>query len=92
MFFVADTEDELLDTLDDILARLECVGLFATQHTCTCFAGELVWCGEVYSQGRAPHYPIRLQGLPDMRRTETAAELLQSLQARAANLCNSFRP
>ena len=29
VFFYADTEDELLDTLDEILARLESVGLFA---------------------------------------------------------------
>ena len=35
MFFYADTEDELLDTLDEILARLESVGLFAAAHKCT---------------------------------------------------------
>ena len=32
VFFYADTEDELLDTLDEILARLESVGLFAAAH------------------------------------------------------------
>ena len=32
VFFYADTEDELLDTIDEILARLESVGLFAAAH------------------------------------------------------------
>ena len=46
-FFYADTEDELLDTLDEILARLESVGWFAAAHKCTFFSREIVWCGEV---------------------------------------------
>ena len=33
--FYADTEDELLDALDEILACLESVGLFAAAHKCT---------------------------------------------------------
>ena len=52
VFFFADTEDELLDTIDEILDRLECVGLFAAAHKCTFFSREIVWCGKVYSQGR----------------------------------------
>ncbi|CAN0210045.1 unnamed protein product, partial [Scytosiphon promiscuus] len=35
VFFYGDSEDELLDTLDAILARLESVGLFAAAHKCT---------------------------------------------------------
>ena len=35
VFFYGDTEDELLETLDAILARLESVGLFAAAHKCT---------------------------------------------------------
>ena len=35
VFFYADTKDELLDTLDEILARLESVGLLAAAHKCT---------------------------------------------------------
>ena len=81
VFFYADSEDELLSTLDAILARLESVGLFAAAHKCTFFARELVWCGKVYSEGRVSHDPTRLQGLSDMRRPETAAELMQFLQA-----------
>ena len=75
VFFYADTEYELLDTLDEILARLESVGLFAAAHKCTFFSREIVWCGKVYSQGRVSHDPVRLQGLSGMRRPETAAEL-----------------
>ncbi|CAN0398793.1 unnamed protein product, partial [Scytosiphon promiscuus] len=81
VFFYADTEEELLDTLDEILARLESVGLFAAAHKCTFFAREIMWCGKVYSQGRVSYDPERLQGLSDMRRPETAVELMQFLQA-----------
>ena len=65
MFLHADTEDELLDTIDEILARLESVGLFAAAHKCTFFSREIVWCGKVYSQGLVSHDPVRLQGLSD---------------------------
>ena len=81
MFFYADTEDELLDTLDEILARLENVGLFAAAHKCTFSSREIVWCCKVYSQGRVSHDPVSLQGLSDVRRPETAAELMKFLQA-----------
>ena len=47
VLFHADTEDELLDTIDKILARLESVGLFAAAHKCTLFSREIVWCGKV---------------------------------------------
>ena len=65
VFFNADTEDELLDTIDEILARLEmwdCLRLL----TSTFFYRELVWCGKGYSQGRVSHDPVRLQGLSDI--------------------------
>ena len=81
MFFFADVEDELLDTLDEILARLENAGLFAAAHKCTFVSREVVCCVKGYSQGRVSHDPVRLQALSDMRRPETAAELMQFLQA-----------
>ena len=49
VFHFADTQDELLDTIDEILARLESVGLFATADKCTFFSREIMWCGKVYS-------------------------------------------
>ena len=70
-FFYADTDDDLLDTRDEILARLESVGLFVAAHKCTLFSHEIVWCGKVYSHWRVSHDPVRLQGLSDMRRPET---------------------
>ena len=42
VFFYADTEDELWDTIDEILARLESVGLFSAAHKCTIFSRETV--------------------------------------------------
>ena len=48
---------------------------------CTFFSREIVWCGNVYSQGRVSHDPVHLQHLSDMRRPETAAELMKFLQA-----------
>ena len=44
------------------------------------FPREIVWCGKVYSLGRVSHDPVRLQGLSDMRRPETASELMKFLQ------------
>ena len=49
VLFNADTEDELLDTIDEILVGLESVGLFAAAQKCTSFSLEIVWCGKVYS-------------------------------------------
>ena len=57
----ADTDDELLDTIDEILARLESVGLFVAAYKSTAFSREIVWCGKVYSQG-VSHDPVRVQG------------------------------
>ena len=50
-------------------------------HKCTVFSREIVRCGKLYSQGRVSHDPVCFQGLSDMRRPETAAELIQFLQA-----------
>ena len=47
VFFYAETEDELLDTLYEILARSESVGLFEAAHKCTFFSREIVWYGKV---------------------------------------------
>ena len=81
VFFFADPEDELLDTLDAFLSSLESVGFYAAAHKCTFFACELVWWGKKYSHWRVSHDPERLQGLSDIRRPETAAELMQFLHA-----------
>ena len=55
--------------------------MFAAARKCTFLSCEIVWCGKVHQQGRVSHDPVRLQGLSDMRRPETAAELMQFLQA-----------
>ena len=45
VFDFAKDETSLLSLLDEILGRLESVGLFVAAHKCTFFARELVWCG-----------------------------------------------
>ena len=81
VFDFAKDEISLLCLLDEILGRLESVGLFVAAHKCTFFARELVWCGKAYSDSVVSHDPARIQGLSDMRRPHTASELMQFLQA-----------
>ena len=81
VFDFAKDEISLLCLLDEILGRLESVGLFVAAHKCTFFARELVWCGKVYSNGVVSQDPVRIQGLSEMRRPETASEMMQFLQA-----------
>ena len=81
VFDFAKDEISLLCLPDEILGRLESVGLLVAAHKCTFFALELVWCGEVYSDSVVSHDPARIQGLSDMRRPQTASELMQFLQA-----------
>ena len=63
VFYFADSEEALLTLLDEILGRLESVGLFVAAHKCTFFSREIVWCGKVYSHGTVSHDPVRIQGL-----------------------------
>ncbi|CAN0182786.1 unnamed protein product [Scytosiphon promiscuus] len=51
VLYYADTEEALLRLLDEILGRLERVGLFVAAHKCNIFAREMKWCGKVYSNG-----------------------------------------
>jgi len=55
--------------------------MFVAAHKCTFFETSITWCGKVYSQGQVKHDPDRLSGLANMRRPETAGELMQFLQA-----------
>ena len=72
-------EDDLLNTLDKIIGRLEDASLFAAAHMF--FDTEISWCGKVYSGGQVSHDRERLNGLVSMRRPQTAGELVQFLQA-----------
>ena len=74
-------EQDLLRTLDLILERLEGVGLYAAAHKCVFFDTSISWCGKVYSQGATQHDGERVSGLANLRRPETAGELMHFLQA-----------
>ena len=52
-------EEDLLNTLDLILDRLEGVGLFAAAHKCVFFDTSIAWCGKVYSHGEIKHNQAR---------------------------------
>jgi len=75
-------ENDLLNTLDLELGRLENVGMFVAAHKCAFFDKSITWCGKkVYSQRQVQHDPDRLSGFANMRRPATAGELTQLLQA-----------
>ena len=74
-------EDNLLNTLNNILGRLEDAGLSAAAHKCLFFDTEISWCGKMYSGGQVFHDREHLSGLTSMHRPQTAGELMQFLQA-----------
>ena len=45
------------------------------------FAGEVKWCGNVYSGHSVKHDPECIRGLVEMRQSDTIGELMQFLQA-----------
>ena len=69
-------EENLPNTLDKILGRLEDAGCFAVAHECLIFDTETSWCGNVYSGRQVSHDRERLSGLTSMRRPQTAGELM----------------
>ena len=70
-------EDDLLNTLDKIVGRLEDGVLFAAAHKCFFFDTEISWCGKLYSGDQLSHGRERLIGLVWMRRPQTAGGLMQ---------------
>ena len=74
-------EDDLLNTIDRILGRLEDAGLFAAAHKCLFYNTEMSWCGKRYSRGQVFHDREHLSVLASMHRPQTAGELMQLLQA-----------
>ncbi|CAM9747557.1 unnamed protein product, partial [Sphacelaria rigidula] len=78
-------EDDLLCTLNAILSPLKDAGLFAAAHKCMFYYTQITWCGKVLSGGMVAHDRERLSGLANMRRPQTAGELIfyfmQFLQA-----------
>ena len=66
-----------LAILDHLLER----GLFAAAHKAVFFRKEIKLCGKSLSGQTVSHDPERTQGLSELRRPETAGEVMQFLQA-----------
>ena len=72
--------------LDRLLKR----GLVAAAHKAVFFRKGIKWCWEILSGQAVSHDPERTQGLSELRRPETAGELMQFLQA--FKWMGTFRP
>lgn len=66
--------------LDDLFRRLEDVGLFVAAHKYTFPPREVEKYAEVYFDGTASHYPVRIQALSNVRRPRTTNEVMLFLQ------------
>ena len=53
--------------------------LFLLAHKLVLFAGEVKWCGKVYSRHPVKHDPERIRGLVEIRRPVTISDLMQFL-------------
>ena len=76
-----DTLEILFKRLLAILDRLLERGLFAAAHKAVFFRKEIKWRGKILSGQTVSHDPERTQGLSELRRPETAGELMQFPQA-----------
>ena len=74
-------KDDLLNTLDKILACMEDTGLFAAAHNCLFFDDKISWYGKVYSGGQVFYNRVRLSGLASIRHLQTAGKLIRFLPA-----------
>ncbi|KAG6574672.1 DNA/RNA polymerase [Phytophthora cinnamomi] len=77
----AESEDELLQLLDQVLARCEAYGLKLHAKKCDFFEVEVKWCGKMVSAAGVRHCPDRVQGLVEMQPPQTAGDLQQFLCA-----------
>ncbi|GMF20223.1 unnamed protein product [Phytophthora fragariaefolia] len=77
----AESEDELPQQLDQVLARCEAYGLKLHAKKCDFFDIEVKWCGKMVSAAGVRHCPDRVQGLVDMQPPQTAGEQQQYLCA-----------
>ena len=75
------TPENILKRLLAILDRLLERGLFAVAHKAVFFRNEIKCCGKTRFGQTVSHDPERTQGLSELRRPETAGELMQFLQA-----------
>ena len=85
-----ETPEVLLKRLLEILDRLLERRIFAAAHKSVFFRNEIKWHGKILSRQAVSYDPERTQGLSELRRPETAGELMQFLQA--INWMRTFLP
>ncbi|GMF66728.1 unnamed protein product [Phytophthora fragariaefolia] len=73
----AESEDELIELLEEVLQRCAKYGLKLNPAKCQFFVKEVTWCGKVISAAGVTHSPERVQGLVEMSSPSTAANLQQ---------------
>ncbi|CAM9877797.1 unnamed protein product, partial [Chrysoparadoxa australica] len=75
----AEAEVDMLNNLEVILDKLLLAGIKLSAEKVAFFLKEATWCGKILSGDGVRHDPKRIQGLADMGRPETAADLMQFL-------------
>ncbi|OWY99498.1 LOW QUALITY PROTEIN: Retroelement [Phytophthora megakarya] len=58
----AESEEELMELLEEVLQRCEKFGLKLHPGKCKFFLKEVTWCGKVISENGVTHSPERVQG------------------------------
>ncbi|POM73380.1 Hypothetical protein PHPALM_9779, partial [Phytophthora palmivora] len=75
------TADQLVESIDAILQKLDEHGFILNPKKCSLFLTEVRWCGRIINKDGIGHDPTRIQALRDMPPPTTAAELQQFLCA-----------
>ena len=81
MLGYAESPEDLLDLLDQVLTICSAYGLKLNPKKCDFFLTKATWCGKVVSANGVEHSPSRIQGLCALVPPATAADLQQFLCA-----------
>lgn len=72
-----ESENELLDYLEEFILTCKKYGLFLSAKKCTFFAKEIKWCGRIIDSSGFRMDPRNAEGLKNMHSPVTADELCQ---------------
>jgi hypothetical protein len=77
----ADSEEELLERLTQVLQRCSDYNVKINPKKCTWFARQIKWCGKIYDGKGVRHDPERVTALANMGHPQTMKDLHQFLYA-----------